>query len=101
MINKDNITDEQKEAVEEVIRVMKQFGEDELAYKLGEKYGIVPPKIFNIEETEFYKLTKQLGIFCNVQGWTIGDDGVHYCIVSVNEDIRKLEDMVKTIKSLG
>jgi hypothetical protein len=100
MIDYTNITDGQKKAAEEIVRALKGLGENALAESIAVKFDIQPPKIFNIEETAFYKAAKAADLFLNVQGYIVGEDNVHYSIVCINDDIRKMDKFVQILKSL-
>lgn len=100
MIDYTNITDGQKKTAEEIVRALKGMGEDVLAERIAVKFNIQPPKIFNIEETAFYKAAKEADLFLNVQGYIVGEDNVHYAIVCINDDIRKMDKFVEVLKTL-
>lgn len=103
MFDYGSITEQHKEAIQEVVNLAKQSGNEMFAETIKHKFQLVEPILVNHKDTEFYKAcTKN-----NIKVWTMGyvQDGggndptiPYYPVVSITEDIRKIEKLIKTLK---
>jgi hypothetical protein len=96
-----SITDQHKEAVEEVANLARQMGNHTFAEFINHKFNVVEPKRFNVDDSEFYRLCKENGINMFLQGYHqdgIGPDQIEYPVVSITEDIRTMDAFVAKIK---
>lgn len=96
-----SITDQHKEAVEEVANLARQMGNHTFAEFINHKFNVVEPKRFNLEDSEFYRFCKENEIKIFLQGHCqdgIGPEAVHYPVVSITEDIRTMDAFVAKIK---
>lgn len=98
------ITDEHKEAVQEVMSLAKQFGNEEFAEFIKHKFKIIEPLRLPYEITTFYQECEKVGIKVHLMGYVQDNGGSDptlpsYPVVSITEDIRKLEELIKSIKN--
>jgi len=96
VFNYDEVTPEGKRVAEEIISLLEQKGDHITAEMLKVKFNIVEPPTYDIEKSPFTEVAVEAGLFVNVQG-TVVDDGVHYQIVSICDDIRNLEKIIPVI----
>lgn len=85
------LTELHKKIAEEIANLAKDRGHKEFYEFLLKQFQIVEPAQYNVEDSSFVKHAVEAGIYVNIQGWVIDpNDDVHYPIVSLSEDIRKL-----------
>lgn len=94
-----SISDEQKKAIEEVVSILEDNGQDILAKNIGYKFQLkehtkVPP-----ESSVFVTLMKEFGLNSHQQGWVMGEidsEGkeTHYPIMDIQADIRVLDKFI-------
>ena len=94
-----SISDEQKKAIEEVVSILENNGQDILAKNIGYKFELkehtkVPP-----QSSVFVTLMKEFGLNSIQQGWVLGeidDEGkeTHYPIMDMQADIRVLDNFI-------
>lgn len=98
-----SITEQHKEAIQEVVDLAKQSGNDVFAELVKHKFQLVEPVRVDHRDTEFYKACASNDIHV----WTMGyvQDGggndpsiPYYPVVSITEDIRKIEKLVQSLK---
>lgn len=95
------ITEEHKEAAEEIATLLEREGHANLAEEIKSRFKIEQVPTYDIEESEFIKYCKKAGIFISLQGWVKdlgGDDPLQYPLCALNEDVRVLNRLVETIK---
>lgn len=97
------ITDEHKEAVQEVINLAKSLGNEEFAEFIKHRFKIVEPLRIPYDISSFYKECQKVGIKVHLMGYVQDNGGSdptspYYPILSITEDIRKLDEFVKSIK---
>ena len=95
-----SINDQHKKAIFEVMMLAKQFGHDNFAEFLKFKFEIVEPNRYNLNESEFIQACEKNQVQYNIQGYvknSLDPDAVHYPIVSITEDIRKLNTFIKNV----
>jgi hypothetical protein len=97
------INDHHKEAIQEVIDLARNTGNEMFAEVLKHKFQLVEPIRVEYKDTAFYKACTENDIHV----WTMGyvqDGGGNdpsipfYPVVSITEDIRKIEKLVETLK---
>jgi hypothetical protein len=96
-----DITEEHKEAAEEIANILSREGHANLADQIKSRFKVEEVPTYNLEESEFMKYCKEAGIFISLQGWIKdlgGDDTLQYPLCALNEDIRVLNKLVETIK---
>ena len=104
LFNYGDITEEQKKAVLEIIELANQSGNDVFAELLKHKFQIIEPLKLDHTKTEFNRLCTEKEIKVWLMGWVQDGGGEdpsapHYPVVSITEDIRKLEELVRHIKN--
>ena len=93
----DKCTEEQKQAVNEVLRIiLEQYKNIDLNY-IKTVFKILPKKYFNPEDSRFVQFAKKHKIVWNIQGHIReGNDitSYHYPMISFSDDIRKFDNML-------
>ena len=92
----DNLTDEQKTAVDEVFRVLSEKYSTLDLTPLRIKFKLEEKKYYNLEDSDFYKECAKNRIVVNTQWYVrngIGDDAIHYPIISVTGDVRDFDNI--------
>jgi hypothetical protein len=100
LFNYGDLKKEHKDAAAEIIDLAKQLGQDNLAEVIAHKFQLVEPNKFNIEDSVFAKACDSVGFKYWIMGWVAEGDGpeaVHYPIVSITEDVRKLDNFIINI----
>ena len=98
------ISEEQKKAILEVMDLAKESGNDVFAEFLKHKFKIVEPVRVDHKEYDFYKHCDSNGIKVWLMGYVQDGGGNNpaepsYPVVSITEDIRKLEELVAYLKT--
>ena len=92
------LTEEQKIAVEEVLRCLAEKYANLDLQPLRIKFNLEEKKFFNLDESMFYNLCKKNNIILNVQGhikFGFSEDEIHYPVIGFTSDIKKLDKMIK------
>ena len=92
------LTEEQKIAVEEVLRCLAEKYANLDLQPLRIKFNLEEKKFFDLEESKFYNLCKKYDIILNVQGhvkFGFSEDAIHYPVIGFTSDITKLDKMIK------
>jgi hypothetical protein len=93
-----NITEEHKKVILEVIELARSSGNEMFAEFVKHKFQITEPIKFDLSESKFIEACEKHKFCYNIQGYVkdgLQPDGMHYPIVSITEDIRKLEEFIK------
>ena len=98
-----SVTEEHKKAVLEVMTLAKEHGNDMFAEYLKHKFQIEEPLRVDYKESEFAKACEQNDIKLWLMGW-VQDGGAaagspHYPVLSITEDIRKIEKLIETFRN--
>jgi hypothetical protein len=97
-----DIKPEHKEAVTEVARLAMLQGNKDFANQLFSQFQIVAPNKFDFEnESTFIVACNKAGLRYFVQGWkkdSLEPDAMQWPMVSITDDIRTLDNLVKIIK---
>lgn len=91
-INKDHLN-----AAKECAKIAQEFGYDDLSNKILKSFNIVEKKIFDIENSIFYKKAIENNLYPIVQGY-IEHEEIKYPYVSISSDIRELDNFINNIK---
>lgn len=97
-----NITFEHKEAVQEIVGLLKSMGHQEVAEIINARFKIVEPKRYDMNSSPFVQACMANHMYCGVQGYIqhgTDIDAVHYPLISMSEDIRKFEKLYEYIKN--
>ena len=103
LFNYGDIKEEHKQAVLEVMELARQQGNDVFAELLKHKFKIEEPVKVEYTDTIFAKACEAADVKLWLMGWVqdgLDDAGSpHYPVVSITEDIRKIENLVEAIKN--
>lgn len=86
-----NITEEQKVAVKECAKILKEMNLDAAAEEVLLRIGIEVPPEYDIKQSEVVTFLKENGLGVNIQGHIL-DEGIRYPLISIFADIRQLEE---------
>lgn len=97
-----NITDEQKNVVDEIIKILNQFDQPMIAELLRSKFELEPIKEFDLSTSKFVKYCEAAGLRLHIQGTVC--EGEHpnkisYPILTLQEDVRHLDKLIDFIKN--
>jgi hypothetical protein len=95
-INKDH-----QSAAKEIADWLNSLGLDDISKELLSRFKINPIPTYNLEESEFYKLAKNAGIFEASQGNLVegsGKEAMQYPLVAISGDIRQMDKFIEVIK---
>ncbi len=93
-----SISEDHKKIILEVMDLAKKTGNELFAEFLKHKFEIVEPNRYDLSESKFIDACEKHKFCYNIQGYVKegnSPDAVHYPIVSITEDIRKLEEFIK------
>jgi|AntAceMinimDraft_5_1070358.scaffolds.fasta_scaffold08386_4 hypothetical protein len=98
-----SITEQHKEAIQEVVDLATQSGNDVFAEFIKYKFQLIDPVRVDHKDTEFYKACAENDIHVWIMGYIqdgVGNDPSmpFYPVVSITEDIRKIEKLVEFLK---
>ena len=97
----EKLTVEQKQAVDELLRLIAEryekidFGHLRATFKLEEK------KYYDLDESEFCTMVKKAGMIVDTQGYVkngLGADAIHYPVISITSDVRNFEKVMNEYK---
>jgi hypothetical protein len=87
-----NINKDHKDAAEEIANYLTELGQPMFAELIKQKFKVVERPKYNLEESPFIQSCRKAGIYCAIQGYTL-DNNIEYPLVTVCEDIRKLNNL--------
>jgi hypothetical protein len=105
VFNYAEITQAQKDAVEEIVAMYKNIQgvtPEEFEQLIKLKFNINDRKKYDLDKSKFYNICKKNNIYVVPQGYMIvgeGLDATEYPILSICEDVRKLEEFIDDIRS--
>jgi len=91
-----SLKQEHKDTAEEIAKILSDAGQDMLSTLIKEKFQLVEKPTYDWENSPFVLAAVEAGLYCNCQG-TVVDNGVNYQIVSITDDIRRLEKIIPAI----
>ena len=94
-----DIKEEHKIAAEECAKIVDSVA-PHVATTIRERFNIVEAKRYPIENSEFYKIATEFGLFPATQGYMIGPDGVQIPMVAVCAEITKFDQFLEHYKDL-
>ena len=103
VFNYGDITEQHKEAAMEIASLIANSGNEMLAELVKQRFKVVEIPRYDINLSPFIDACKEAGVFAAVQGYLQeGSDleKIEYPLVSICEDIRKLEKLIPAIKNL-
>jgi len=87
-----SMNDDHQAAVSECAKWIKNTLKDEYtAERLLYQFKIKERKKFNVDDSQFYHMAKQFGLFCMVQGHLAQEDGVDMPFLAVNATAKDLD----------
>jgi hypothetical protein len=102
MFDYGSITEEQKAAALEIVQLCKNMDQHIAAEIIKHKFQLVEPKRYNMEESAFIKACADAGIYVSIQGHIKENAGtpdeLEYQLVSISQDIRKMDEFVEKLK---
>ena len=99
MFDYGSINDEHKAAAEECAKLIEPIN-PLVAYQIRQRFKIVEPERMDPEDSEFYRLARDFGIFPAQQGHMVGPDGVQIPMVAVCADLPKFDAFLQYYKNL-
>jgi len=87
---------EHKDTAEEIARILNEAGQSLLADMIKQKFEIVEKPTYDWENSPFVLAAVEAGLYCNCQGH-VEDNGIRYQIVSITDDIRRLEKILPVV----
>lgn len=103
VFNYGDITEQHKEAATEIANLIANSGNPILADLVKQRFKVVEIPRYDVNLSPFIDACKEAGIFAAVQGYLQeGSDleKMEYPLISICEDIRKLEKLIPAIKKL-
>lgn len=97
----EKLSQEQKEAVDEVFRVLSEKYSTLDLTPLRIRFKFEEKKYYDLEESDFFKRCKDNKIVVDTQGWRkegLGEDAIHYPLVTMSGDIRQFEEIFNNYK---
>tara|TARA_Y100000004_G_scaffold195437_1_gene262443 strand:+ start:540 stop:884 length:345 start_codon:yes stop_codon:yes gene_type:complete len=95
-----SVTDQHKEAVKEVINIIKSMpgvSPDMIAAALEHKFEIKELPKFDMMNTEFCQKAAKIGITPQLAGW-INENDVLYPVTYFSADVRKFVELTEELK---
>ena len=87
-----SMNEDHQAAVSECAKWIKTTLKDEYtAERLLYQFNIKERKKFNVDDSQFYHMAKQFGLFCMVQGHLAQEDGVDMPFLAVNATAKDLD----------
>jgi hypothetical protein len=93
-----SINEDHKNVIQEIIHLAKETNNHLFADFISYKFKIKEENKFDLKNSSFFKFCEKNNIHLNIQGYVqdgTNPDSVHYPVVSIIEDIRKLDDVFK------
>lgn len=103
VFNYGDISEQHKEAAVEIAGLIANSGNPMLAELVKQRFKIVQVPRYDINQSPFIEACKSAGVFPAVQGYVqegVDVDKMEYPLISICEDVRKLEKLVEAIKNL-
>jgi hypothetical protein len=103
VFNYGGITEQHQEAAVEIANLIAESGNPILAELVKQRFKVVEVPRYDINLSPFIDACKEAGVFAAVQGYMQEGSGLEkmeYPLVSICEDIRKLEKLIPAIKNL-
>lgn len=97
----EKLSQEQKEAVDEVFRVLSEKYSTLDLTPLRIRFKLEEKKYYDIEDSDFAKRCKNNKIVLDTQGWIktgLGDDAIHYPLITLSGDIRQFDELFNKYK---
>jgi hypothetical protein len=92
------INDDHKAAAEEIANILEGMNQEMLAELIKHKFQVIERPKYDMKESKFVKHCADAGVYCSIQGHTLDGDGIEYPLISICEDIRKLNNLVDIVR---
>ena len=89
-----NVTEESKNAIKAVLLNLETSGklDPDTEHAMKVRFGIEDPEMYPLEESKFYQLARNFGIFCSEEGFTTDmDKGRRIPNLRISGDIIRLD----------
>jgi hypothetical protein len=96
-----SLNEDHQSAAKEISQWLKSLGHNELSEELLSRFKITQIPAYNMENSVFYKLAKEAGIYVANQGNLVegqGKDAMQYPLVAISGDIRQMDKFIEKIK---
>ena len=95
------VNDDHQNAIREVFELLKQHDleNSDLAKELTKRFNFDPPKQYNIKNSLFVQCCEKAGVWYSNQGH-IKQGDIEYPLIAVQDDTRKLDEIVKVAVQL-
>jgi hypothetical protein len=87
-----SLNEDHKKAAEEIANILSGMGQPMLAELVKLKFEVIDRPKYNLNDSPFIDFCKKAGLHFTIQGYTI-DNGIEYPLVTLCEDIRKLNKL--------
>ncbi len=90
----NNVTEESKNAIKAVLLNLETSGklDPDTEHAMKVRFGIEDPEMYPLEESKFYQLARNFGIFCSEEGFTTDmDKGRRIPNLRISGDIIRLD----------
>jgi hypothetical protein len=92
-----DIKPEHQQAAQEIADIMEGMNQPMLAELIRQKFKVVSPTRFDLRESEFVQECQKNNIGIMIQGYT-EEQGVHYPLIAITEDVRRLDKFMANVK---
>lgn len=97
-----SVNEQHQAAAKEISEWLRGYGMTEIADEILRRYKIDPLPSYDLEQSEFFRLAREAGIFVAGQGTLVegeGKDKMQYPLVAISGDIRKMDEFIKFVKN--
>ena len=101
MFDYGNINLQHKSAAKEIATWLADQGHHELSELVNRRFEVVQIPKYDLSQSEFYQECQKAGVHVGIQGYTqegTGLDAIQYPLVTASGDIRKMNELVKSIR---
>lgn len=102
VFNYGDLNEDHKKAAAEIASIIENSGNGMLADLIRSKFQVVEIPKYDLETSLFFQEAQKAGIFCAVQGFVqegIDQNAKQYQLISICEDVRKLDRFIESLKS--
>jgi len=95
VFNFGQLNDDHKAAAQEILRVCRNLGYEEMVDNIQSRFELEDIPVYEIgDDHPLLVKLNSLGMSYSIQGYT-RDNGIDYPYITLCEDIRKFEDLIK------
>lgn len=92
-----NVTDDQKVAIRECVKIIREYGLHDIGTSILERIGLESIPEYDLDESDFFKLLKENNIYASVQGH-VRDGEMKYPLLLCSADIREFDKALLNYK---